>query len=217
MLNMNSPTVQAMLNNLPQGVGNMPVYYGNTPTVTSEISTQPTIPYPSPKEMLIQSGQNNIYSPTSFAPRNIVGGYNPGYQTAFDGYSNPYMGYGAYGGYQFSPMDDDARLRLEAAWFNGLTYDEQLRSESNLYKKISRIVSRNVGRDEETANDCEKAFDIYNKYPNPEQIQRKPIRPIHIQLKVGDTVVADMKPSNVNIRDRNYFAAEPHHRSGGSP
>ena len=29
MLNINSPTVQAMMNNVPQGVGNMPIYYGN--------------------------------------------------------------------------------------------------------------------------------------------------------------------------------------------
>lgn len=206
MLNMNSPTVQAMLNNLPQGVGNMPVYYGNAPTVTSEVTTQFNTPYPSPKEMLMQAGQNNIYAPTSFMPRNIVGGYNPGYQTAFNGYTNPYMGYGTYGGFGMMapPMDRDARERLEQANINGLTYDEQLVAESNFYKTISRIVSKNIGRDEEAANECASAFDIYCKYPKHDEIHKKPIQSIHIQLKVGDTVVADMKAGSINIIAGNY-------------
>ena len=207
MLNMNSPTVQAMLNNLPQGVGNMPVYYGNTPTISSEIQPQVNTPYPSPKEMLTQTGQNNIYTPTSFMPRNIVGGYNPGYQAVFADYSNPYMGYGSYSGYYnpMMPMDDDARERLETANFNGVTYDEQLIGESNLYKSISRIVSKNVGRSEEDANECVSAFDIYNKYPQPEQMTRKRVKHIHIQLKVGDTVVADMKSPKTDNMNMDYI------------
>ena len=36
MLNANSPTVQALLNSTPPGTGNMPVYFGNTPTMTTE-------------------------------------------------------------------------------------------------------------------------------------------------------------------------------------
>lgn len=49
MLNMNSPTVQAMLNNTPQGFGNMPVYFGNTPTVIETVQQaapqQPVMPF----------------------------------------------------------------------------------------------------------------------------------------------------------------------------
>lgn len=205
MLNMNSPTVQAMLNNLPQGVGNMPVYYGNTPNITSQtIPQQNSTPYPSPKEMVIQAGQNNIYAPTSFDSRNIVGGYNPGYQTAFADYSNPYMGYGTYGGFYNLQLDEDARARLETANFNRISYDEQLIGESKLFKSISRIVSKNIGRDEQLASECESTFDIYNKYPQPEQVNKKPIKPIHIKLKIGDTVVADVKPANCNIREKYY-------------
>lgn len=213
MLNLNSPTVQAMLGNTPQGYGNMPVYFGNTPTVTQTM--QPTngvqTPFPSPKEMIAQGGQQMIYNPTPFAPRNIVGGYNPGYNAGFAGYSNPYMGYGTYGGYGnygygyiAPPPDQDSRERLELAMMNGLTYEEQLQEESNLYKTISRIVSKNVGRTEEEADRCAAAFDIYCKYPKQEEISRREIKPMHIRLKIGDEVVAEMNPGTTTIREQDY-------------
>ena len=140
-INLNSPTVQAMLNNTPYGVGNLPVYFGSAPTITGTVESaqnQPTqqMPFPSPKEMLTNGGQSMIYNPTTFAPQpNIVGGYNPSFNAAFSGYSNPYMGIGSYGGFpsygyspfQYAPMDDDARDRLMRAEINGLTYDEQLK------------------------------------------------------------------------------------------
>lgn len=212
MLNLNSPTVQAMISNTPQGFGNMPVYYGSMPTTTQTIepASQVNTPYPSPKEMLMQSGQNAIYAPTTFAPRNIVGAYNPGYQTAFAGYSNPYMGYGTYGGYGYSmypqfvaPPDEESRQILEMAYMNGLTYDEQLNNECDLLKKISRIVSKNLERDEEEAKELEEAFSPYYKTLQ-EQDMKKPVSPIHIQLKVGEDVVADMNPDVVTVRSHNY-------------
>ena len=207
MLNLNSPTVQAMLGNTPQGYGNMPVYYGNSPTVTQTSTPSSGVtPFPSPKEMLMQGGQQMIYSPTSFAPRNIVGAYNPGYNAAFAGYSNPYMGYGTYGGYysNMAPPDEDSRERLEMANFNGFTYDEQLEEESKLYKTISRIVSKNVGRTEDEAEECAAAFDIYCKYPKEDLMQNKKVKPMHIRLKIGDEVVADMNPDVVHIKESNY-------------
>lgn len=206
MLNMNSPTVQAMMNNLPQGVGNMPAYFGNTPTVTIQ-QTPMNTPYPSPKEMLMQAGQQNIYQPTSFAPRNIVGGYNPGFEAAFNGYVNPYMGYG-YSGYGYNnyyPMDEDTRRTLEMATFNGLDYNEQVQMECDLYKKISRTVSKNLGRSEEDTKRCESAFNPYNKYPQQQNDQKTPIKPIHIQIKIGDRVVADMPSREVNIYNFNFL------------
>lgn len=267
MLNMNSPTVQMMLRNTPEGFGNMPVYYGSAPTITTEIVTPGQMqgqndinvqqqPFPSPKQMIIQNGQNTIYNPTSFQPRNVVGGYNQGYQAAFAGYSNPFMGYGysGYGnvmypnnygnqGYMYnsgygnvmypnkyghlmaefvSPPDEDSRQRLEAAYDNGYVnkcdgdlikaYDMQLVTESELYKKISRTVSKNLGRSEKEAKECEEAFSIYNKYrrTDEEEFKRKPIK-IHIQLKIGDRVVADLDPkSNIDkMNSKRYQFVSP--------
>lgn len=200
MLNMNSPTVQAMLNNTPQGFGNIPMYYGSAPVVTQTV--QPVqqdnqIPFPSPKEMLTNAGQSMVYQPTQFVPQNnIVGGYNPNIQNIFKDYSNPYMGYGSYGGfpsymnrsYFMGPPDEESRQTLEAAINNGLTYDEQLIQESNLYKSISRIVSKNLGRSEEEAKECEESFNIYNKYPTEGPLERKPIEPLKVRLRDGENV-----------------------------
>ena len=118
MLNINSPTVQSMLRNTPQGFGNIPIYSGNGPTITTETIAVPSqeqqningtnqfqTPFPSPKEMLMNGGQNTIYNPTSFVPQGTmysqpqygyntggyVGGYNPNISSAFNGYYNPYM------------------------------------------------------------------------------------------------------------------------------
>ncbi len=206
MLNLNSPTVQAMLGNTPQGYGNMPVYYGNSPTVTqTEQPSNGITPFPSPKEMLTQGGQQMIYNPTQFAPQNIVGGYNPGFNAAFAGYSNPYMGFGTYGGYNFmtAPPDVDSRERLEVAILNGLSYDEQLEEESKLYKTISKIVSKNLGRDEEETKECAEAFNIYNKYPTKKDTSTE-TKLMHIRLKVGDEVVADMNPKTSINSERKY-------------
>lgn len=214
MLNVNSPTVQAMLGNIPQGYGNMPVYFGNTPTIEPAVVQPPVsspannqIPFPSPKEMLMQGGQQTIYNQTGFAPRNIVGAYNPGYQAAFTGYSNPYMGAYAYPGfnnYFQVPMDQDAQDRLEAATLNGISYDEQLKEESNLYKNISRIVSKSIGRSEEKTKECAAAFDIYCKYPQEETIEKRKIKPLHVQLKIGDKVISDIKTEATTISQSYY-------------
>ena len=211
MLNLNSPTVQSMLKNTPNGFGNIPVYYGNTPTITSTIEAVPTqsaTPFPSPKEMVMNTGQNTLYSQTTFTPRNVVGAYNPGFQAAFAGYSNPYMGYGTYGAYNnqycMAPPDQESRDMLETAINNGLTYDEQLINESNLYKTMSRIVSKNLGRSEEEAKRCEEVFSIYCKYPQQEYAERKKVKFLHIKLKIGDEVVADIDPDKTFIREQNY-------------
>ena len=220
-INLNSPTVQAMLNNTPYGVGNLPVYFGSAPTITGTVEpvqNQPMqqMPFPSPKEMLTSGGQSMIYNPTTFAPQpNIVGGYNPSFNAAFSGYTNPYMGVGTYGGFpsygyspfQYVPMDEDARDRLMRAEINGLTYDEQLEEDSNILKTMSRIVSKNLGRSEEEAKECEDAFAIYNKYPKQEQnnqYEMKSLKTLHIQIKVGDEVVADFNPENTKIRHQDY-------------
>ena len=216
MLNMNSPTVQAMLGNTPQGFGNMPVYYGNQPSTTTQFIQQPSVapqstPFPSPKEMLASGGQQTVYQPTSFAPTNIVGAYNPGYQSAFAGYSNPYMGYGMYGGYGYQyysqPIDEDSRNRLEAAINNGSTYDEQLEDDEKLFKTISRIVSRNIDRSEEDAEACENTFSIKNKYAQPENSRsaRKPMVYIHAKITKGDEVLIESRSTEVDYYKREDY------------
>lgn len=210
MINMNSPTVQMMMNQMPQGIGNIPIYYGNNPTIvestTQQSPQQSTTPYPSPKEMIL----NGVSQPIPFAPRNIVGAYNPGYNAMFNGYSNPYMNYGSYGGYSnlygyqpLIPMDDDARDRQMRADINGLTYDEQLEEDSNIYKTMSRIVSKNLGRSEEEAKECEDAFNIYNKHQSQEDFRKKKIESLHVQIKVGDDVLADFDPKTTQLKVRN--------------
>ena len=260
MLNLNSPTVQSMLKDLPEGIGNLPFYMGSPPTVTTETipiqqnnteqfqnNIQP--PFPSPKEMLAMQGQSAIYQqpyiqqpqyypqqpqyqqpyaqqqmyyPTQFSgtmyqqpytPQpyytqqysgnsNFVGGYNPTVQKVFEGYSNPYMGYGTYGGYNNmygyqEPMDDDARERLQAAINNGISYDEQLINESELYKSLSRVVSKGLGRSKEEALKCENTFSIYDKRVNEEPpvvFKEKPT--FNVVLKKGDDIVNVNKSSS---------------------
>lgn len=224
-LNLNSPTVQAMLNNTPYGVGNLPVYFGSPPTITETVQSvqnnQQQMPFPSPKEMLTAGGQNTIYGQTMFTqpvyPNNQVGGYNPNFNAVFNGYVNPYMGSGTYGGYgynpysmaspfAYTPMDDDSRDRLMRAEMNNLTYDEQLEEDSNIYKTISKIVSKNLGRSEEEAKECESAFNIYNKYSRQQEqsFGGQGIKTLHIQIKVGDEVVADFDPENTKIMHQDY-------------
>lgn len=234
MLNINSPTVQSMLRNTPQGFGNIPVYSGNAPTITTETIAVPSqeqqningtqqfqTPFPSPKEMLMNGGQNTIYNPTSFVPQGTmypqqqygynnryVGGYNPNISSAFNGYYNPYIGYGTYGGYgyqqppqQYVPMDQDTMDRMEAAQLNGVSYDQQLHEESNLYKTISRIVSKNLNRTEEEAKECENAFEIYNKYPQQEAPKRKEMKFMKVSVYVnGEEVVAANSPEKIAVR-----------------
>ena len=146
MLNINSPTVQSMLANTPLGLGNIPIYNGASPTVTTEtiqspIQHQNSQPYPSPKDMVLESG---FYQPTQFAPSPtmqgdminrtpFLGGYAAQYSQPMGmGYSqpyNPYVGglnnqYGQYNNYnQFGyynnmqPMyiDQQTRYTIEAA------------------------------------------------------------------------------------------------------
>ena len=220
MLNINSPTVQAMMQNTPQGFGNMPVYYGNTPSIDSTIQT----PYPSPKEMLMQSGQQNIYAPVQFqspvysSQPQYVGGYNPGFDAAFAGYSNPYMGYGysgytgyGYNGYgypQMVPLDPDAQIVFQMAQENGISFKDQLEMESNMYKQLSRITSKYLNRSEEDTVKHEKMFDIYNKFEQPQQQPQNyysPIPNMHICIKVGTEIVSDIPSGSISYYNRSAW------------
>ena len=197
MLNINSPTVQSMLANTPLGLGNIPIYNGASPTITTEtiqnpIQHQNSQPYPSPKDMVLESG---FYQPTQFAPSPtmqgdminrtpFLGGYAIQYsQPTGMGYSqpyNPYVGglnnqYGQYNNYnQFGyynnmqPMyiDQQTRYTIEAAYESGISYSDQIVQESTVYKMLSRACSKVLGRSEEETKAHEKYFDIVDRYAN---------------------------------------------------
>lgn len=211
MLNVNSPTVQAMLNNTPNGVGNMPVYCGNSPTVTqTEIPVtgqqmnSHNFPYPSPKEMLIESGQNAIYSPTSFyQPANpIVGGYNPylnynnsGFQMAFNGYSNPYMQPSAEE-QLYRYLDAVSKDSYDAAMLKGISYEKQVESESSVYKLLSKCVSSNFGRTKEEAEEIASQYDVVKQQLGARQYNRpknnkEAVKNLSVSVINGDTVIAN--------------------------
>lgn len=253
MLNINSPTVQQMLKNTPQGFGNMPTYSGNGPTITSETIAVPRselnaqqqnqqMPFPSPKEMLAMQGQNNIYNPAYFGsnnyyqpqmqpvynygyqdiyqqpqpmmPNNYYSQYqvtsnnymtngiynNPNISREFNNYYNPYMGQGTYYGNQsypyqqqqqyYYPTDQETLDTIEIAANNGLSYYEQLKEESSLFKHLSRITSKNLERSEEDAKACEEYFTIYDRTPKQEDmIVYQAIPALSISVKCGDEVL----------------------------
>lgn len=203
MLNVNSPTVQAMMQNTPQGFGNMPVYSGNTPMLTS--TPQETInPFPSPKEMLMASGQQTVYMPTqmqpSYNPQQFVGGYNPGFNAAFSGYVNPYMGFGYSGfgyGMMYQPTPEE-QLTLRLAAQNGLSYEEQLYNEESIYKTFVEIAGKNNNRTEEEIAAAKKHFEVYKK-PVPELYQRKPVKFMKVAITRGDEVIAEVTPPSYNV------------------
>lgn len=186
MLNVNSPTVQAMLNSTPIGYGNMPMYQGQSPNIqTVSDNNQPyqpilpqygsyQTPYPSPKEMLTMNGENMVYRPNQFyQPNNpMVGGYNPGYQAAFYGYQNPYMN--PYQGPQwmypnsyniteqmvYNYLPPEFQSMYISAKQMGRNFNDQVEIESKILIELSRIVAKNVGRSEEEQKKIEEGFKI---------------------------------------------------------
>ena len=99
MFNINSPTVQQMLKDLPEGMGNMQFYNGNPPTITHEeypISQEEfekgnivPLPNPSPKEMITESQQvynTNPYQAPAYQPQ-----YNPYQAPMYQPQYNPYQ------------------------------------------------------------------------------------------------------------------------------
>ena len=239
MYNMNSPTLQAMLQNVPQGMGNMPSYNGSAPTITTQ-TQQFTTPYPSPKEMLIQSGQQNIYQPVGFGvPQPMMPGYNPtpqpmmpgyynhttqpmmpGYNpppSPLAGYSNPYMGYGTYGGYSnYTPvqyMNPQAQVIYNAAISNGRTYEEQVKTEINVCQRVSRIVSKLLGRDEEETNRRAEFYDPRTRFKSVKQ-EDGTTGPITlpnetenmiVSVYCGDKKVYESNPQRVRARCNNLI------------
>lgn len=242
MLNANSPIVQAMLANTPNGFGNMPMYNGNAPTITTE-----TVPvqsqsfsqsFPSPKEMLANNGQYSIYGQTSFMPQpmyqqqsyyqpmNPIIGGSPNVNAMFNGYTNPYMGNGSFMGYycntmEVIPIDEESRQIVEAAKFNGITYSEQLVNTSMLNKMLSRAANRANGVSEEEIQRKSKYYDIYYKFKTPERI-RDEVEEILRENReecskleiaiVKGDTITKTSPKNVSARSMVGF--DTYHKSG---
>ena len=211
MYNMNSPTLQAMLQNTPQGMGNMPVYNGNAPTVTT--TQQFNSPYPSPKDMVIQSGQQAIYTPVGFGyPQNIVGGYNPNTpQSVFSGYSNPYMGYGSYSGYGYMQpqmyMTEEMRDIYQVSTMIGITYQEQMENRIAINQRISTMVSKAIGRTEEETKHHRDYYDpkTRNKLPEQPKIKREPTTLMKVRIKNNDKVVYESPEINQPVENLNLI------------
>ena len=209
MLNMNSPTLQAMLQNTPNGVGNMPMYSGSTPIVST--NQQINTPYPSPKDMVIQSGQQSIYAPVGFGPpQNIVGGYNPNIQhPIFNGYSNPYMGYGTYGGYYTQPyMNERMCITAEVAAMNDRTYQEQVQMETDMLKRLSTLANNTLGTSEEESKERRDSWDptiVKNKIESKVvvKIRKRSTKNMSVLLKCNDEVVAEIKPAETDDMGNN--------------
>ena len=124
MFNLNSPTVQYMLNNVPPPpMSNMSVTYGNTPRVETVTMPSPrnvqVSPYPDPYNMITGAGLSNympmpVYNFTgALSPNGAPPGFNgvPEYRDVnqpvmgglpIQGYQNPYMS--SYTGNQYSPI-----------------------------------------------------------------------------------------------------------------
>lgn len=211
MFNQNSPTLQAMLQNTPQGVGNMPMYSGSTPTITTS-QQQVGTPYPSPKDMVIQSGQQAIYTPVGFGspyPQNIIGGYNPNIQhPAFNGYSNPYMGYGSYygGNYPQQYVTEEMRITAEVAAMNNRTYNEQVQLEIEMQKRFSVLVNKTLGASDEEIKRRRDAWDPATSRSNANNkesstTKKRIIKPMSVRIKCNNEVVTVIKPEETNIEE----------------
>ena len=176
--------------NYPQGYSYPvnPVGYPNQPVQT---------PYPSPRDMVINQA-TQVYQPTPFAPRNIVGQYNPGYQQAFNGYTNPYMGYTA------APHQSQTKYVFqsnEALWAamdtareKNISLDRQAEIDSNICKAMTRVVNHALGKTEEEIKEREERYSLKTIH-EINKIQQEPdesIR-IHVQVIQNDKVIIDSK------------------------
>lgn len=285
----NNPIIQEMLDN-PSDDGIEDVTFGKGLTLTTEyypinketgemgehpVYTQTQrIPYPSPKELLTDQGNQTIYQQTSFAPQpqyqsqmqytqyapntmytNTGYGHNPYLQPqpkrTYYGQNTPNMSYyqqpvqyqaqpqyqmvqpqpqyqnvqyyqSQYSNpqyyqqpmqntyYQAQPryqnnarvvyydnqyinldtLDDETRINLEGAIVNGVSYEEQVRTESEIYKMLSRAVSKAIGRSEEEAKRCEEHFNVVDRIEQlKEQEFERKCRRINNRVNIKASIV----------------------------
>lgn len=171
------------------------------------------MPFMSPREMVINQSvqQQQVYYPTPFAPRNIVGANNYGYNQAFNGYSNPFIGQQYTSNYQAPPipfemMSDDMKATYQTALERGVSYNEQVYNNSAIYKMMSRIVNKSLGKSEEEIEEISHKYDVktitFNNNNNQSQYKKKSRFDVkfRIVVKCGDDIVSEtaIEESNVN-------------------
>lgn len=193
-LNLNSPTVQAMLANTPTGVGNIPTYNGNEPTIYSDPRTNFTTPYPSPKDMIV-NGQSSVYAPTAFTNN---GRYNP----MLNGYSNPYMGTGSYliGQQIMSPADRDVQ---ERAMLNMVSFEEQQEMDRQYTTILLEMSCMYCGLSEEETKE------VIDDYFNPKYTKQGYQDTISIRNKKNIKIKVSLYQDDEKIREKEVSLSSP--------
>lgn len=234
LLNANSPTVQAMLQNTPQGFGNMPMYYGNAPTAYVQQQAQPqqfNSPFPSPKDMLTSAGQANVYAPTGFGyqqPPMFMGGNT----SIMNGYQNPFMGYG-YSGYTTPypanpysgnivpnynrPMTEQEFYSIQSLKMSGLNVHGpiemrqlEIQGEISAFKALSRLCGKVNDLSEEEIEERQALYDskpVQQEPPPQESYKRKFDNPLVVTIDKGDGTTIKLNSAEVMAKNpyENYY------------
>lgn len=144
-----NPILNNMINSVQPGMENM---YGFQPMNTT---TNFGAAFMQPQNIGF-AGYNNIYNPYQY--NGIYGGINNPYYNAYnmqlEQQRKMYEGY--------NPNIESSRLIMQSALDNGVSYLEQLNNESNVYKTISRAVSKSCGLSEDQIKERESFYDIIN-------------------------------------------------------
>lgn len=149
-----NPVLNNMVNSVQPSMGNM---YGFTPMNTT---TNFGAAFMQPQNMGY-GGFNNFYNPYQ-------------YNGVYGGYYNPYNNFNAYNmqleqqrkTYEgYNPNIESSRLIMQSALENGVTYLEQLNNESEIYKMMSRAVSKSLGLSEDEIKERESKYNIINMTP----------------------------------------------------
>ena len=188
-ININSPTLQAMLGDIPKGVGNFPTFNGNGPTVYTDNRTSFSSPYPSPKDMMI-NGSLYVGNPFT-SPNNPLSGYN-----------NPYMGINR--GSNTSNInynDPDFRDIYEAAMKNGVSIEEQIQMNEYMTRQMMRLVCADE-------SEVEKIMTIISNSRNHNSSEtvkeNKRFRSLKVRVIVDDVVVSEKTSAEYNNYDAMY-------------
>lgn len=230
MLNLNSPIVQAMLQNTPPGeMGNMNIgggYFGSPPTIERTMVPVNQAPqyqqpmYPNAPQYVgtSQQFQQNPYA-------SLGGGYQPigGYP-----YTSPYMAAGGnptnvnsiYGQYQnpyFTPgiprvtgispeymAIPEVSAAYQQSLINGISYDEQVMVDSGINKILSRAANKALGRSSEEIEERAKIYDPIKigAETSPKQDPNSNLCMKGITITRGDKILADSGNRDILINDR---------------
>ena len=193
MINMNSPTVQYIMNNTQYGQGNfnpaaIPFQQVNPGTARMQS------PFPSPMEMSQQ--QNNLFAGYS-NPYFNLGTSQPYY--GFNQSINPFISpYGTGYGYQrddtfdgYNPYDADSKAVMASAMQNGISYKDQLANESEILRACARLVKKSLGASEEEIKKAEERYEIKTIGGPKKEYYKRESKMIHVYLENEDGDIKD--------------------------